>query len=122
MRRDAERDAATAMPQMTLVSRCEAIENGMGGDALLPITPGDWPTVLHPGKPVIMHATIPTYRLYGIEALPTNVIVGPRGVRVVKRGTGRPLVDVKHELDSCMQADVQVCTPILGRREPAPRL
>jgi hypothetical protein len=59
-----------------------------------------------------MHATIPTYYLYGIEALPADFTVGPDEVRVVEPGTGRVL------------PTQQACMPggpsILGRRRSAP--
>jgi hypothetical protein len=72
-----------------------------------------------------MHAKIPTYPLYGLDALPADVTVGPGGVRVVERVSGWTLLDVKQELGSCMQSGVQGCPPNLGppnlgRRELAP--
>ena len=53
--------------------------------------PDEWLPGLRPGKLVIMHATIPTYCLFSIEAVPADVTVGPGGVRVVERGSGRVL-------------------------------
>jgi hypothetical protein len=82
--------------------------------------PDEWLPGLRPGKLVIMHATIPTYALYGIEAIPADVVVEPGGVRVVERGTGRTLFGVKRESRSCTRSGVQGCAPILGRRELAP--
>jgi hypothetical protein len=82
------------------------------GDALLPIGPGDWLAGLRPGKLDLMHATIPTYHLYGIEAIPTDVLVGTGCVRVVERGSGRVLATQQ----ACMQAGLA----ILGRRRSAP--
>jgi hypothetical protein len=38
-----------------------------------------------------MHATIPTYCLFSIKALPADVVVGPNAVRVVERGSERVL-------------------------------
>src|SRR5262249_2832991 len=66
------------------------------------------------------HVTIPTYRLYGIEAIPADVVVGANDVRDVEPGSGRALLDVKRTPDSYMQAGVPGCPPILGRRELAP--
>jgi hypothetical protein len=68
---------------------------GASGNALIPIAPGDWPAGSRPGKLIIMHATIPTYHLHGIEAIPAHV-VGPNDVRVVERGSGRVLATDKH--------------------------
>jgi hypothetical protein len=59
-----------------------------------------------------MHATIPTYCLYGIEAVPADVTVGPGGVRVVERGSGRVLATRQ----ACMLGGLA----ILGRRRSAP--
>ena len=44
---------------------------------------GEWLTGLRPGKLVIMHATIPTYCLYGLDAIPADVIVQEDTVHVV---------------------------------------
>jgi hypothetical protein len=82
------------------------------GDALLPIGPDDWLPGLRPGKLDVMHSTIPTYCLYGIEALPADVTMGPGDVRVVERGTGRVLATQQ----ACMLGG----PPILGRRRSAP--
>jgi hypothetical protein len=49
---------------------------------------GEWPTGSHSGKLDFMHATVPTYSLYGIEALPADVVVKSGGVRVVEPGPG----------------------------------
>ena len=59
-----------------------------------------------------MHATIPTYALYGIEANPADVVVDPGGVRVVERGSGR----VPPTQQACMLGGLA----ILGRRRSAP--
>ena len=67
-----------------------------------------------------MHATIPTYYLYGLDAIPADMFVDRDGVRVVERESGRTILDVKRSPDSCMQAGVQGCPPTLGRRELAP--
>jgi hypothetical protein len=67
---------------------------------------------LRPGKLVIMHATIPTYCLFSIEAVPADVPVGPGGVRVVERGSGRVLATQQ----ACMLGGLA----ILGRRRSAP--
>jgi hypothetical protein len=59
-----------------------------------------------------MHATIPTYALYGLGAIPADVTVGPGGVRVVERGSGRVLATQQ----ACMLGGLA----ILGRRRSAP--
>jgi hypothetical protein len=59
-----------------------------------------------------MYATIPTYALYGLDAIPADVLVEPGGVRVVERGTGRVL--------ATQQAYMQGGLAILGRRRSAP--
>jgi magnesium chelatase family protein len=59
-----------------------------------------------------MYATIPTYALYGLDAIPADVLVGPNDVRVVERGIGRDLATRQ----ACMQAELSV----LGRRRSAP--
>ena len=59
-----------------------------------------------------MHATIPTYVLYGLDAIPADVIADTDCVRVVERGTGRVL--------ATQQACMQVGLAILGRRRSAP--
>ena len=67
-----------------------------------------------------MCQTIPTYCLYGLDAIPAHVIVEGNRVRVADRGTGRTLVEVKHESDTRKQAGVQLIRPNLVRRELAP--
>ena len=67
-----------------------------------------------------MCQTIPSYYLYGLDAIPADVIVQGDVVRVVERGTGRTLVDVKQESDTRKQAGVQSGGPSLVRRESAP--
>ena len=67
-----------------------------------------------------MCKTIPTYYLYGLEAIPAEVIGQGDGVRVVERGIGRTLRYVKQESDSCIQAGVQSGRPTFVRREPVP--
>ena len=67
-----------------------------------------------------MGKTIPTYSLYGLEAIPADVIVQGDGVRVVERGTGRTLADVKQESGRRTPASVQLIRPNLVRRESAP--
>jgi len=37
-----------------------------------------------PGKLDVMHATISTYCLYGLDAIPADVLVGPNDVQVVE--------------------------------------
>jgi hypothetical protein len=59
-----------------------------------------------------MHATIPTYCLYGIEAIPADVIVEGDDVRVMERGSGRVVATPK----ACMLGGLA----ILGRRRSAP--
>jgi hypothetical protein len=65
-----------------------------------------------------MCQTIPTYSLYGLDAISADVIMQGDRVRVVERGTGRTLVDVKQESDTRKQAGVQGCRPNLVRRKP----
>ena len=65
-------------------------------------------------------STIPTYYVYGLDAISADVIVRGDGVRVAERGTGRTLVDVKQESDTRKQAGVQLVCPNLVRRESAP--
>ena len=67
-----------------------------------------------------MCQTIPTYCLYGLEAIPAHVIVEGDRVRVAERGTERTLVEVKQESDTRKQAGVQLIRPNLVRRESAP--
>ena len=67
-----------------------------------------------------MCQTIPTYYLYGLDAISADVIVQGDGVRVVERRTGRTLVAVKQESDSREQAGVQPVCPSLVQRKPAP--
>jgi hypothetical protein len=66
-----------------------------------------------------MCKTVPTYFLFGLDAISADVIVQGDGVRVVERGTGRTLVDVKQESDARKQAGVQSGGPNLVRRKPA---
>jgi hypothetical protein len=73
---------------------------------------GEWPTGSHSGKLDFMHATVPTDSLYGIEALPADVVVESGGVRVVEPGTGRVLAIQQ----ACMLGEPS----ILGRRRAAP--
>jgi hypothetical protein len=67
-----------------------------------------------------MCQTIPTYFVYGLDAIPADVTVQRDGVRVVERGTGRTLVDVKQEPGRSTPAGVQPIGPSLVRRESAP--
>jgi magnesium chelatase family protein len=67
-----------------------------------------------------MCKTIPTFYSYGLDAIPSDVIVVGDGVRVVERGTGRTLVDVKQEPSSSTPAGVQSGGLNLVRRKPAP--
>jgi hypothetical protein len=67
-----------------------------------------------------MCQTIPTYYLYGLDAIAADVIVQGDGVRVVEPGTGRTLVDVKQEPGRRTPAGVQSGGPTLVRRESAP--
>jgi hypothetical protein len=67
-----------------------------------------------------MCQTIPTYYLYGLDAISADVIVQGYRVRVVERGTGRTLADVKQELDRRTPVVVQSGGPTLGWRESAP--
>ena len=67
-----------------------------------------------------MCQTIATYYVYGLDAIPADVIVQRDRVRMVERGSGRTLVDVKQESDTRKQAGVQGCHPNLVRRELAP--
>jgi hypothetical protein len=81
---------------------------------------GEWPTGSHSGKLGVMCKTIPTYYVYGLDAISADVIVQGDGVRVVERGIGRTLVDVKQEPSSSTPAGVQSGSPNLMRRKPAP--
>jgi hypothetical protein len=67
-----------------------------------------------------MCQTIPTYYVYGLDAIPADVIVQGDGVRVVERGTRRTLVDVKQERGRRTPAGAQPGGPTLVRRESAP--
>ena len=62
-----------------------------------------------------MLTMIPTYALYGLDAIAADVIVQGDGVRVVERGTGRTLVGVKQEPVGCVPAGVQSGGPNLVR-------
>ena len=53
-----------------------------------------------------MCQTIATYYVYGLDAISADVILQGDGVRVVERGTGRTLVDVKQEPSSSTLAHV----------------
>jgi hypothetical protein len=64
--------------------------------------------------------TTPSYSLYGLEAIPADVIVEGDGVRVVERGSGRTIADVKQEPGRRTPAGVQSGGPNLVRRESAP--
>jgi hypothetical protein len=64
--------------------------------------------------------TISTYSLYGLDAIPADVIVQGDGVRAVERGTRRTLADVKQEPGRRTLASVQSGGPNLVRRESAP--
>jgi hypothetical protein len=81
---------------------------------------GEWPSGSHSGKLGVMCQTIPTYYLYGLDAIPAHVIVEGDRVRVAERGTGRTLVEVKQEPVGCVPASVQSGGPNLVRRESAP--
>jgi hypothetical protein len=76
-------------------------------------TSGKWLPGLRPGRLDLMHATVPTYCMYGIEAIPTDVVMGPGGVRVVERETGRVL--------AIQQARMLGGPSNLGRRRSAPK-
>jgi hypothetical protein len=80
---------------------------------------GQWPTGSHSGRLGVMCKTIATYCLYGLDAIPADVIVEGDGVRVVERRSGRTLVDVKQESDTRKRAGVQPIGPNLVRRESA---
>jgi hypothetical protein len=95
----------------TMTSRCKSAKP-VATARWIRTASGAWPTGLRPGKLVIMHATILTYALYGIEAIPADVIVDPDCVRVVERGTGRVLA----ARQACMLGGLA----ILGRRRSAP--
>jgi hypothetical protein len=82
--------------------------------------PGEWPTGSHSGRLGVMCKTIATYSLYGLDAVSADLIVEGDGVRVVERGSGRTLVDVKQESGRRTPAGVQSGGPILVWRESAP--
>jgi hypothetical protein len=67
-----------------------------------------------------MCKTIPTYYVYGLDAIAADVIVQGDGVRVVERKSGRTLCEVKQESDTRKRAGVQSVGPTLVRRESAP--
>ena len=67
-----------------------------------------------------MFKTIPTYYLYGLDAIPADAIVQRDGVRVVGRKSGRTLVDVKREANSSTPVGWPSLLPTLVRRESAP--
>jgi hypothetical protein len=89
-----------------------AIENGGRRRCLAPDNSGRLAGGFTPGKLDLMHATVPTYYLYGIEAIPADVVVRPEDVLVVERGSGQVLVT--------QQARMQAGLAILGRRRSAP--
>src|SRR5262249_33076590 len=76
------------------------------------MTSGEWPPGCRPGRLAIMHATIPTQALYGLDAIPADVVVGSDCVRAVERGSGRVL--------ATQQACLLGGLAILGRRRSAP--
>jgi hypothetical protein len=98
--------------RITTISSCSRAAKPVATARWIRTASGEWLPGLRPGKLVIMHATIPTHCLYGIEALPADVIVGPGDVQVVERGTGRVLTTRQ----ACMQAGLAT----LGRRRSAP--
>src|SRR6516162_7300901 len=65
-----------------------------------------------------MFKTIPTFYLYGLDAIPAHVIVEGDRVRVAERGTGRTLVVVKQESDTRKQAGVQLDRQITNGAPP----
>ena len=67
-----------------------------------------------------MCKTIPTYYLYGLDAIAADVIVQGDGVRAVERKSGRTVCEVKQEPSSSTPAGVQSGGPTLVRRESAP--
>jgi hypothetical protein len=67
-----------------------------------------------------MLTMIPTYALYGLDAIPTEVIVGENRVRVVEPKSSRTLCELKQEPSSSTPAGVQSGGPNLVRRKPAP--
>jgi hypothetical protein len=67
-----------------------------------------------------MCQTIATYYLYGLDAIPADVIVEGDGVRVVERKSRRLLQKVKQEPSSSTPSGVQSGGPNLVRRESAP--
>ena len=54
-----------------------------------------------------MIAPVPTYALYGLAAIPADVIVEGDTARVVERKSGRTLLDVKVSAASYKQSRVQ---------------
>ena len=67
-----------------------------------------------------MLTMIPPYNLYGLDAIPADVIVDGDRVRVIERHTRRTLHEVKREPTNCAPAGVQSGGPSLVRRESAP--
>jgi hypothetical protein len=63
-------------------------ERGAATTPCARVTPGDWPAGLCSGGLELMHARIPAYALYGLDAFPADVTVGPDEVRVVEWGSG----------------------------------
>jgi hypothetical protein len=51
-----------------------------------------------------MHATIPTYYLYSLDAIPADVIVGPGSIRVVERGAAACRLRSRSRISACKQA------------------
>lgn len=73
-----------------------------------------------PGRFDLMQATIPTYSLYGMDAVPADVTVGGNSVVVIERHTRRSLREVRWGPDSCRLASVQSDGSTLVRRDSAP--
>jgi hypothetical protein len=69
---------------------------------------------------MLMTQTIPSYYVYGLDAIASDVIVQGDGVRVVERKSGRTLCEVKQGSETRKQAGVQPVCPTLVRRELAP--
>jgi hypothetical protein len=80
---------------------------------------GDWLSD-SPGQVGVMHATIPTYALRGINAVPADVIVEGEMVCVAERKTGRTLLGVKRGPSSNAPAGVQSDRQTPVQRESAP--
>ena len=67
-----------------------------------------------------MAQPIPTYALYGLDAIPAEIIVERERVRVVERQSHRTLHEVKREPIVRTPASVQSDGLTLVRRKPAP--